>query len=114
LCKKIRELDLLEPMQAQVEMASGGRLALGGFMAVSRQKLRALPGEALAKLAQTDELELLYLHLYSMRNFVNLRDRLAVVEGGKASTAAAPADPAASPRPNGTMASYLTAIAPPG
>jgi hypothetical protein len=83
LCKKIRELDLLEPMQAQVEMASGGRLALGGFMAVSRQKLKALPGETLAKLAQSDELELLYLHLYSMRNFVNLRDRLAVVEGGK-------------------------------
>jgi hypothetical protein len=25
LCKKIRDLDLLEPMQAQVEMASGGR-----------------------------------------------------------------------------------------
>jgi hypothetical protein len=83
LCKKIRELDLLEPMQAQVETASGGRLALGGFMAVSRQKLRALSGEALAKLAQTDELELLYLHLNSMRNFEKLRDRLAVVEGSK-------------------------------
>jgi len=104
LCKKIRELDLLEPMQAQVEMTSGGRLALGGFMAVSRQKLKALPAETLAKLAQTDELELLYLHLYSMRNFVNLRDRLAVVEGGKQTreTGAAPAD---APRPNGALSS---------
>jgi hypothetical protein len=81
-CKKIRELDLLEPMQAQVDLASGGRLALGGFKAVSLQKLKALPGEKLASLAQTDELELLYLHLYSMRNFSSLRDRLAVAEGG--------------------------------
>ena len=42
---------------------------LGGFMAVNRAKLKAVPGEKLAELAQTDELELLYLHLQSMRNF---------------------------------------------
>jgi hypothetical protein len=65
-----------------VDLASGGRLALGGFKAVSLQKLKALPGEKLASLSQTDELELLYLHLYSMRNFSSLRDRLAVAEGG--------------------------------
>jgi hypothetical protein len=88
-CRKVQELDLLEPMQAQVDLASGERLALGGFKAVSRQKLKALPGEKLARLAQTDELELLYLHLYSMRNFSSLRDRLAVVEGGKTTQEAA-------------------------
>ena len=82
-CKKVRELDLLEPMQAQVVMGSGERLALGGFMAINRQKLKAVPAEKLASLAQTDELELLYLHLHSMRNFLSLRDRLAVMEGGK-------------------------------
>lgn len=90
LCKKIRELDLLEPMQAQVETASGAKLALGGFMAVSRQKLKALPPETLSALAQTDELELLYLHLHSMRNFVSLRDRLAAIEGAKTETPPAP------------------------
>ena len=81
LCQKIRELDLLEPMQAQVETASGAKLALGGFLAVSRAKLKALAPEKLAELAQTDELELLYLHLNSMRNFLTLRDRLAKHEG---------------------------------
>jgi hypothetical protein len=86
LCKNLRDLDLLEPMQAQVETASGAKLALGGFLAVSRQKLKALPAETLSKLAQTDELELLYLHLHSMANFVNLRDRLAAVEGAKLET----------------------------
>ncbi|HVC56949.1 MAG TPA: SapC family protein [Stellaceae bacterium] len=82
-CGRLRDLDILEPMQAQVELASGERLALGGFMAVSRAKLKAVPADKLAELAQTDELELLYLHLQSMRNFLGLRDRLAVVEGGR-------------------------------
>ncbi len=82
-CAKVRELDVLEPMQAQVELASGERMALGGFRAVSRAKLKAVPGDKLAELAQTDELELLYLQLQSMRNFLSLKDRLAVVAGGK-------------------------------
>ena len=70
-------------MQAQVELASGERMALSGFMAVSRLKLKAVSGDKLAELAQTDELELLYLHLQSMRNFLSLKDRLALVESGK-------------------------------
>jgi hypothetical protein len=82
-CANLSDLDILEPMQAQVELASGERLSLSGFLAVSREKLKALPGDRLAKLAQTDELELLYLHLQSMRNFVGLKDRLATSGGGK-------------------------------
>jgi len=54
----------------------GGKFTLGGFLGVNRAKLRALDGEALATLAKTDELELLYLHLYSMRNFDEVKDRL--------------------------------------
>jgi len=76
-CKKLSQLDLLEPMQAQVDLTTGERVLLSGFMAVNRAKLKALPGEKLAELAATDELELLYLHLHSMRNFNLLRDRLA-------------------------------------
>jgi hypothetical protein len=76
-CAKVRELDLLEPMQAVVNLAEGGQLALAGFMAVNRAKVKALPGDKLAELAKTDELELLYLHLQSMRNFSGLRERLA-------------------------------------
>ena len=75
-CKKVEELEVLEPMQAQVEL-SGERYSLGGFMAVNRAKLKAVSGEKLAELAKTDELELIYLHLQSMRNFTPLRERLA-------------------------------------
>jgi SapC protein len=82
-CKKVKELELLEPMQAQVSTGSGERLSLGGFWAVNRAKLKALPGDKLAELAKTDELELLYLHLQSMHNFNSLRERLVVVQSGK-------------------------------
>ena len=82
-CKKVSELGLLEPMQAQISLESGERMSLGGFMAVNRNRLKALPGDALADLAKTDELELLYLHLQSMRNFTGLKDRLVVIQGGK-------------------------------
>jgi hypothetical protein len=75
-CRKLEELKLLEPMQAQIGLPSGERMSLGGFMAVDRNKLKALPGDKFAELAKTDELELIYLHLQSMRNFGNMRDKL--------------------------------------
>ena len=82
-CEKVRKLELLEPMQAKVSLETGETLALSGFMAVDRKKLKALSPDQLADLAKTDELELIYLHLQSMRNFSNARDRLVVIPGGK-------------------------------
>ena len=93
--KRIQELGLLEPMQAQVVTPKGGKFTLNGFLGVNRAKLRALDAEALATLAKTDELELLYLHLYSMRNFDHVKDRLfgALAANDDASTAASAAEP---------------------
>jgi hypothetical protein len=99
-CKKVQELDLLEPMQAQLELSSGERLSLGGFTAVNRAKLKAVPGDKLAALAKTDELELLYLHLQSMRNFTGLPERLA----GKTSGQDREMDAAAGSTDGGTAA----------
>lgn len=73
--RRVREFGLLEPMQAQVVTPQGEKLSLAGFQGVSREKLRALDGEKLATLARTDELELLYLQLHSMRHFVQVKDR---------------------------------------
>lgn len=88
----LKELGLLEPMQATVKTPTGQTLSLGGFMAVSREKLRALNADALASLARTDELELLYLHLYSMRNFNEVKDRLiGALADSHESAAATPA-----------------------
>jgi len=90
---QLKALELLEPMQAKVTTPGGEQITLGSFHAVSRAKLRALPPEALARLAKTDELELLYLHLYSLRNFNDVKDRLV---GNLGDTAAAAAKVAAS------------------
>jgi hypothetical protein len=76
-CRKLRELNLLEPMRAQISLESGERIALGGFMAVDRARLKTLPTEKLAELLKSDELELIYAHLQSMRNFAGMRERLA-------------------------------------
>ncbi|HZY14980.1 MAG TPA: SapC family protein [Ramlibacter sp.] len=76
-CRKLRELNLLEPMRAQLSLESGERIALGGFMAVDRARLKTLSTEKLAELVRSDEMELLYAHLLSMRNFAGMRERLA-------------------------------------
>ena len=79
-CKKVKELNLLEPMQAMVTLTGGQKLNLAGFMAVKREKLKELSGDQLADLAKTDELELMYLHLHSMRNFKAMGERVRDIQ----------------------------------
>lgn len=67
-CNSLVKLDLLEPMQANIEMNSGEKFTVGGFLAVSRKKLKELKPEKLAELAKSDGLELIYNHLYSLNN----------------------------------------------
>lgn len=87
--KRLKELNLLEPMQAQVTTPTGEKQTLSGFLGVQRNRLRTLSGEALSTLAKTDELELLYLHLYSMRNFNEVKDRFigALMSAAESATA---------------------------
>jgi len=87
-CGKLLALGLLEPMRAQANLATGERFALTGFMAVNRERLKALSAEALADLAKTDALELLYLHLHSMRNFSGMMDRLGARRSAETGEAA--------------------------
>ena len=84
-CKKLQTLDLLSPMHAQFTLGTGEKMSLNGFSVIDRKKLKALKPDTLAELAQTDELELIYLHLQSMRNFAAVKDRLLA-----GATAAAP------------------------
>jgi hypothetical protein len=93
--KKLQEHKLLEPMQAQFTVSSGTKLSLGGFLAVSREKLKQLPADVVAQLAATDELELIYLHLQSMRNFDAIKDRLvSALAAADTAPATALTDPA--------------------
>lgn len=87
-CAKLRELDLLEPMSAQANLLTGERVSLTGFTVVNRDRLKALPAEALAELARSDTLEFLYLHLQSMRNFSGVMDRLGAKQSAEAGASA--------------------------
>jgi len=68
-CKQLKELDLLETMQAHISMPTGNQQSLTGFQVINRDRLKALDGNKLAELAKSDALELAYLHLQSMNNF---------------------------------------------
>jgi len=74
--QRLRELDLLEPMQANVALTSGEKFSLAGFHMVSREKLKKLSGEQAAELLRSDGLELIYTHLQSLRKFSAMADRL--------------------------------------
>ena len=75
-CKKLQALDLLEPVSAKFKLPSGKQAAMTGFMAVNRKKLAELPGDKLAELAKTGELEMIYVHLQSLRNLSMLAPRV--------------------------------------
>lgn len=77
-CKKLKELDILESMQAQFTLGDGEKMSLGGFMVVNRAKLKALADDKLSELVRSDEMELIHLHLNSMRNFNDLKDKLVL------------------------------------
>ncbi len=87
--RKLAELKLLAPMQADLAQPGGPKTSLSGFLAVDRKKLRELPGAALEELARNDGLELLYLHLHSLRNFNGLKDRFVAAQPLAAPSAAA-------------------------
>ena len=67
-CKKLQELELLEPMGVQFNLGDGQPRALSGFMAIQRTKLAELSGDQLQELFRTGELELAYIHLQSLHN----------------------------------------------
>jgi len=89
-CGKLKELGLLEPMQAQFTLPSGRKSSLTGFLAINREKLRALPGDTLAELSKTGELELMYTHLQSMRNFAEMLNRATAASEGPEAPSAEP------------------------
>jgi hypothetical protein len=79
-CNNLAELAILEPMQANIEMKSGDKFAIGGFQCVSREKLKALAPDKLQALVQSGQMELIYAHLLSLHNINTLMSRMAVGE----------------------------------
>ena len=76
-CKKLKDLNLLEPMQAQITLPGGEKRALGGFLGASRARVKTLGADKLVELAKSDELELAYLQMASLNNLGSVVNRAA-------------------------------------
>ncbi len=76
-CRHLQELGLLEPLQASLKNPAGEGLTLRGFMGINRDTLKTLSGEQLVQLMATGELELIYLHLQSIRNLRSMQNLFA-------------------------------------
>ena len=50
---KLKELNLVQPMQAQISLKSGDTMALGGFSVVDRARIKTLSTDALRELLET-------------------------------------------------------------
>ena len=80
ICKKLKDLNLLEAKQVQATAASGETMNIDGFYAIEPSRLASLSSEAIVDLVRSGTYELICFHLASLRNFELLRDRSLEVE----------------------------------
>jgi hypothetical protein len=73
-CKRLHELNLLEPMQANITFKGReeSNMNLTGFYVVKREKLKALSDADALDLFKKDGLELIYSHMQSLANLNHL------------------------------------------
>jgi hypothetical protein len=74
--KKLHDLDLLEPMSANISFKDkeDANINLGGFFVVKREKLKSISDADALDLFKKDGLELIYAHIQSLSNFNRLID----------------------------------------
>ena len=75
MCRKLHELQLLEPFAAQAAPQGETPIALTGMHRVSEERLHALPADQLKALANSGILSRVYAHLLSLNNFQRLINR---------------------------------------
>ena len=76
-CKNLQDMDILEPMQANIEMKTGKKLSISGFYCVNRGKLQNLSLEQQQELIKSEQMEFIYYHLLSLNNIERLMNKLA-------------------------------------
>jgi hypothetical protein len=74
--ERLQDLDLFEPIYANVALKPGEKHSLAGFQVVSREKLSGLSVGIIHELFKDGVLELIYSHLQSLANLDVMADRL--------------------------------------
>lgn len=82
--RRLAELDLLAPFEAQVHPRQGEPLGLKGMQRVEEERLNRLPGETIKALMAEGALSRIYAHLISLDNFARLLDLHAERRGESA------------------------------
>jgi hypothetical protein len=72
--KKINELNLFEPMNANINLSNGDKLSVSGFFTISKEKFKQLDSEIYKDMVENDEMKLIYEHFSSLENFSTLID----------------------------------------
>jgi hypothetical protein len=93
ICKKLKDLNLLERKQVEATLPDGEKMSLTGFFTVDRPRLATLSSEAIVDLVRSGAYELICYHLASLRNFTLLRDRTAESHQQVEATESAEPDP---------------------
>ena len=79
-CRRIAELDLLEPFDALVNPQQQDSLQVTGMSRVNEDRLNALPADTIREMMQRGELSRIYAHLISLENFGRLLDLAATAD----------------------------------
>lgn len=77
LATKLNEMGLLEPVEARLPLPKDPQRRLTGFKIVNREKLKALDADVVSQMLKSDEMELIFLHLFSLRNLARLQEKMA-------------------------------------
>jgi len=75
--KKMNELDLFEPMNANINLNNGDNLSISGFYTINKEKFKALDAQVYKELVKNDDMKLIYEHFSSLDNFTKLINVIA-------------------------------------
>jgi hypothetical protein len=75
-CKTLADLDVLSPMRITLAGPDGEKREIDGLRTVDRDKLKALPGDKVKELLESNSMELIFLHLQSLGNLRSLASRI--------------------------------------
>ncbi|MCP3869782.1 MAG: SapC family protein [Gammaproteobacteria bacterium] len=75
-CAKLKELDLLQPVNAMLNRQSGEQHVLSGLRVINRARLKELGDDKIGGMLRSDELETIFLHLHSLGNLRVIGERM--------------------------------------
>lgn len=84
ICNALAELDLLQDMRFEANLANGEKIEVDGFLAVDEKKLGELPDDKIVQLFRSGLMSLIEMHRVSLGNM----SRLASLHGQQGAAAA--------------------------